>query len=154
MDFGASRAKLDFGVGLLMLGACLFTVFIALQAANITSVSEADGYIVRARFDNVGTLAVRSPVKSSGVRVGQVKAISLHQEDYTAEVEMVIETDYAFPIDSIFSVVSSNLLGGQYISIEPGGDEKNLAEGAVVNGNSAIVLEELIATFLFEKTGE
>lgn len=145
------RQKLDFVVGCFVIGAALSVAFIALRAANITAVSEADGYIIRAQFDQIGELKTRAPVKSSGVLVGRVKEIQFNNELFIAEVVMVIDGKYAFPDDSIFAVVSSNLLGGQYVSVSPGGSETNLAAGAVVSGDSAIVLEHLISKFLFDK---
>ncbi len=128
-------------------------VFIALRAANLTEFSDA-GYSVRVRFDNVGSLAVRAPVKSGGVKVGQVRDISFDSENFIAEVEVLIFANHHFPADSIFSIVSSNLLGGQYVSIEAGGEDETIAAGALVDGNSALVLEHLISKFLFDKAGE
>ena len=148
------RQKLDLIVGCFVIGAGLSIVFIALRAANIAAVSDAGGYTIRVQFDQIGGLKTRAPVKSSGVLVGRVKTIDFNNEAFIAEVEMVVGGEYQFPDDSIFSIVSSNLLGGQYISISPGGSEENLAPGTVVVGNSAIVLEELIGKFLFDKAGE
>lgn len=148
------RQRLDFLVGLFIAGAAVATVFIALRAANIADVSGADGYVIRAQFEQVGALPPRAPVKSSGVRVGRVKAVTFNDEEFIAEVEMVIDGQFQFPSDSIFSIESSNLLGGQYIAINPGGAEDNLQPGQVVSGNSAIILEHLISKFLFDKAGE
>lgn len=133
--------------------AIVATVFIALRAANLTEFSDA-GYTIRLRFENVGSLAPRSPVKSSGVKVGQVQSIAFNSEDFVAEVEVAIFAGHHFPADSIFSIVSSNLLGGQYVSIEAGGEDEIISEGAVLDGNSAIVLEHLISEFVFDKAGE
>ena len=149
-----NRGQLDFAVGLFVICAAAALVFIALRAANITNISSGDGYTIRAQFDHIGSLTERAPVKSAGVRVGRVKEIRFDNEQFLAEAMLVIEEQYAFPVDSIFSIVSSNLLGGQYVSINPGGAEENLAPGTVVNGNSAIVLEHLISKFLFDKAGE
>lgn len=148
-----SRRRLDFIVGLFVAGAALCAVFIALRAAGITDVS-GGGYVIRAQFDQIGALPARAPVKSAGVRVGRVSRVEFNDEDFIAEVTMVIENEYRFPADSIFSIVSSNLLGGQYVAISPGGAEENLQPGQVVVGNSAIILEHLIGKFLFDKAGE
>ncbi len=149
-----SRRQTDFVVGLFVLAAMAAAVFIALRAANLTEFYGENGYSVRVRFENIGSLGQRSPVKSGGVKVGQVKAISFNSEDFVAEVELWIDSPHRFPRDSIFSIVSSNLLGGQYVSIEAGGDDELLAGGEVVEGNSALVLEHLISKFLFDKAGE
>ena len=148
-----SRERLDFIVGLFVLVAAIGVVFIALRAANIGDIG-VEGYEIRAQFEQVGGLTKRSPVRSAGVIVGRVRDIKFINEDFVAEVILVIERDYQFPVDSIFSIESSNLLGGQYVGIDPGGDEESLQSGAVVNGNSAIVLEHLISKFLFDKAGE
>lgn len=149
-----NRGRLDFAVGLFVVCAAVALVFIALRAANITSISGAGGYVIRAQFDHIGSLTERAPVKSAGVRVGRVKAIRFDNEQFIAEAQLVIEKQYVFPVDSIFSIVSSNLLGGQYVSIDAGGAEENLQPETVVNGNSAIVLEHLISKFLFDKASE
>lgn len=149
-----SRHKIDFLVGLFILCAAIGVVFIALRAAHITDVDTGDGYMVQVRFDNVGTLVERSPVKTSGVRVGRVQSIRYDAEEFVALVDIVIDPGYRFPADSIFSVVSSSLLGGQYVSIDVGGDLEMIESGAVVEGNSALILEELIGKFLFDKAGE
>jgi len=144
---------LDFIVGLFVLLAGVGVVFIALQAANIGGVN-VEGYQITAQFDQVGGLTQRAPVRSSGVVVGRVKEIRFNNEEFVADVIMVIDGRYKFPVDSIFAIESSNLLGGQYVGIDPGGEEENLADDAVVAGNSAIVLEQLIGKFLFDKAGE
>ena len=145
------RRGADFVVGLFVIFAFAGLLFIALRAADITHMSSASSYVVRVRFDNIGSLADLSPVKSSGVRVGQVKSIAYDTQEYMALVEIIIDSRYQFPSDSIFSIVSSNLLGGQYISIEVGAEEGMIDHNALVEGNSAIVLENLISKFLFDK---
>lgn len=149
-----SRKEIDFYVGIFVLVAVAAVIFIALRAANITDVTSEEGYEVKILFDEIGSLSERAPVKSSGVRVGRVKSIAYNNEDYIAEVDIVLDNQYQFPTDSIFSIVSSNLLGGQYIAIEVGGEEEFVQGGEVIDGNSAIVLEALISKFLFDKAGE
>ncbi|MCH9704615.1 MAG: outer membrane lipid asymmetry maintenance protein MlaD [Proteobacteria bacterium] len=149
-----SRHKLDFIIGLFVLCAAISVVFIALKTANITAVSGSNGYHVQVEFDNIGSLVERAPVKSSGVLVGRVQKISYNSDDYIATVDIILENQYQFPADSIFSIVSSNLLGGQYIAIDVGGEEEFIENNQVFQGNSAIVLEELISKFLFDNAGE
>lgn len=149
-----SRRKIDIIVGLFVVFALASTTFIALRAANVTSFSKTEGYSIFIMFENIGSVVERAPVKSSGVRVGQIKTIEYDKTDYVAKVEIVIENQYQFPTDSIFSIVSSNLLGGQYISIEVGGEQAMLQANDSLEGNSAIILEELISQFLFDKAGE
>ena len=149
-----SRHKLDFIIGLFILFAAAAAVFVALRTANITEVSGADGYLVRVQFDNIGGLVERAPVKSSGVKVGRVKSITYDSTDYIAVVDIVIESRYRFPVDSIFSIVSSSLLGGQYVSVEVGAEDALLKNHDVLQGNSAVILEELISKFLFDNAGE
>lgn len=148
------RQKLDFIIGLFVICAAAGVVFIALQAANITDVSDSEGYVLNLRFDNIGTLRERALVKSSGVTVGRVKSIHYDTDEFNARVEVIIEDTYRFPADSIFSIVSSSLLGGQYISIDVGGDDVMLEANDELTGNSALILEELIGKFLFDKAGE
>ena len=112
------------------------------------------GIGIQAIFDNIGSLKLKAPVKSSGVIVGRVVDIAFSAEDYHAVVGLEIETNFTFPEDSDFSIVSSNLLGGQYVEIEPGAEEVMLATGDQVFGNSAIVLEHLISKFFFDKAEE
>ena len=147
-----SHRRLDLVIGLFVAGAALCAAFVALRAADV--IGGGDGYVIRAQFDQIGGLPSRAPVKSAGVRVGRVEDIAFNDDDFVAEVTMRIDGEHLFPADSIFSIVSSNLLGGQYISISPGGAEENLEPGQLVVGNSAIVLEHLIGKFLFDKAGE
>lgn len=150
MSFAESRRKLDFIVGLFIFFAAVAVVFIALRAANITEYGKA-GYEIRVQFDHIGALGSRAPVRSSGVRVGRVQSVYFNNELFLAEVILVIDNRYKFPSDSVFAIVSSNLLGGQYVSITPGGAEDDLKGGAVMTGESAIVLEHLIGKFLFSQ---
>lgn len=149
-----NRQVADLFVGAFILIAALGVIFVALRTANITDISTADAYVVNIQFDNIGGLKERSPVKSSGVRVGKVKSIVYDNEEHIAVVQIVIGGIHQFPNDSIFSIVSSNLLGGQYIAIDVGGEDENFQNNSVVQGNSAIVLEDLISRFLFDSSGE
>ena len=142
-------------VGMFVLLGMLGLVFLALKAANLGGVGGSDTYSVLARFDNIGGLKVRAPVRSAGVTVGRVTAISLDPKTYQGVVKMDIERVYQFPKDSAAKILTSGLLGDQYIGMEPGGDDKNLAPGETVSQTqSAVVLENLIGQFMTGKAAE
>ncbi|CUS47423.1 MAG: ABC-type phospholipid uptake system substrate-binding component MlaD [Idiomarinaceae bacterium HL-53] len=143
-------------VGVFVAVAIAALVFLALQVANNSDATRGDTYTLVAKFDNIGGLKVRSPVKVGGVVVGRVSKISLTGEYYEPIVEMQISTQYdAFPETSTASILTSGLLGEQYIGLEPGFIDEfvvMLEEGdEVPNTNSAIVLENLIGQFLFSQ---
>jgi len=111
-----------------------------------------DGYKVIARFENVGGLKVLSPVRASGVKIGEVTSISFSNKDYIAEVEMVIESEYRFPADTSASILTVGLSGEQYISFMPGADRRVLKEDDVIDlTESAMVLEHVISQFIYSK---
>jgi phospholipid/cholesterol/gamma-HCH transport system substrate-binding protein len=142
-------------VGVFVLLAILGLLFLALKAANLASFSEGKGYVLHARFDNIGGLKVRAPVRSAGVTVGRVTSIALDGKTYQGVVTMNMDSRYQFPRDSSAKILTAGLLGDQYIGIEPGGDEKNLAAGdTITQTQSAIVLENLIGQFLFSKAAD
>lgn len=145
-----TREKTDFWVGLFVLLGVVALVFLALRAGNLSSFSFAPTYEVQARFDNLGGLKVRAPVKSSGVVVGRISGISFDNATYRAVVTLNLEAQYQFPADSSASILTSGLLGEQYIGITPGGDDKMLAQNSTIQyTQSAVVLEELISKFLY-----
>ena len=149
-----TREKTDFWVGLFVLLGAIALVFLALRAGNMSSFSFAPTYQVQAYFDNLGGLKVRAPVKSSGVVVGRVSGISFDNERYQAMVTLDLESEYEFPTDSSISILTSGLLGEQYIGVTPGGEDKMLAQGNTVQyTQSAVVLEELISKFLYSSAG-
>ncbi|MCW5636698.1 MAG: outer membrane lipid asymmetry maintenance protein MlaD [Rubrivivax sp.] len=136
-------------VGLFVLLGMLGLVFLAMQAANLGNVGGGDTYEVQARFENIGGLKPRAPVRTAGVVVGRVKAISLDAKSYQGVVTMEIERGYLFPKDTAAKILTAGLLGDQYIGLEPGGDDKNLAPGdTLAQTQSAVVLENLIGQFL------
>ena len=146
------RSKNDVWVGLfVMLGAAAI-LFLALQSANLLSASFQSSYKVSAKFDNIGGLKKQAAVKSAGVVVGRVERIDFDDASYQARVTMALESRYVFPKDSSLKILTSGLLGEQYIGIEAGSDEKNLAAGDTVQSTqSAVVLENLISKFLYDK---
>ena len=130
-------------------------MFLALKAGNMSSLSFEKTYSVTTRFDNIGGLKPRAPIKSAGVVVGRVGDISFDDEEFRAQVMLQIEERYRFPKDSSAKILTSGLLGEQYISIEPGGDDKNLANGdQITMTQSAMVLENLISQFIYSKATE
>jgi phospholipid/cholesterol/gamma-HCH transport system substrate-binding protein len=142
-------------VGVFVLLGLLGLVFLALQAANLASFGNNDTYTVSARFDNIGGLKQRAPVRSAGVHVGRVKSIGLDGKTFQGVVTMEIDRGYTFPRDSSAKILTAGLLGDQYVGIEPGGEEKNLAPGDVITQTqSAVVLENLIGQFLFRSAAD
>ncbi len=134
--------------------AALF--MLAMEASNLSSLSSNGFYHVTARFDNIGGLKVRSAVKVSGVKIGQVAEIDYDSDSFEAIVTMQVDEKYSqFPRDTIASIFTSGLLGEQYIGLEPGGDEKLLEnQSEIRHTQSAMVLEQIIGQFLFSKAQE
>ena len=150
-----TREKTDFWVGLFILLGLVALVFLALRAGNMSSFSFASTYQANAYFDNIGGLKVRAPVKSSGVVVGRVSNIGFDNERYQAVVTMDLQAQYEFPDDTSASILTSGLLGEQYIGLTPGGDDKMLADGGQIKyTQSAVVLEELISKFLYSSAAD
>lgn len=146
------RLNLELMVGLfIVLGFAAF-VFSALQAANLGNLNvNAHTYTVTARFDNIGGLKPRASVKSAGVVVGRVKSVTFDQETFQAKVEISVDSRYLFPVDSSLKILTSGLLGEQYIGISAGGEDENWKDGSVAERTqSAVVLENLIGQFLYQ----
>ncbi len=149
------HSKHDFWVGLFVLLGGAALVFLALQSANLLNLNFRSGYTVTARFDNIGGLKPKAAVRSAGVVVGRVQSIGFDVTTYQARVTLELEKRYVFPKDSSLKILTSGLLGEQYIGIEAGADENNLAEGDMVTATqSAVVLENLIGQFLYGKAEE
>jgi phospholipid/cholesterol/gamma-HCH transport system substrate-binding protein len=150
-----NRKSIETMVGLFVLLGLLGLLFLALKAANLATFGGNDSYTVQARFDNIGGLKVRAPVRSAGVTVGRVTAITLDGKTFQGVVTLDIDRDFQFPRDSSAKILTSGLLGDQYLGIEPGSDEKHLAAGQVITQTqSAVVLENLIGQFLFNKAAD
>lgn len=146
------RLNLELMVGLfIVLGFAAF-VFSALQAANLGNLNvNAHTYTVTARFDNIGGLKPRASVKSAGVVVGRVKSVTFDQETFQAKVEISVDSRYLFPVDSSLKILTSGLLGEQYIGISAGGEDENWKDGSVAERTqSAVVLENIIGQFLYQ----
>lgn len=149
------RKSLDVWVGLFVLLGAVAIMFLALKVGNLGTMNFGPGYTLVARFDNIGGLKPRAPVKSAGVVVGRVESIGFDDKTFQASVVLRMNADVQFPKDSSAKILTSGLLGEQYIGLEPGGDEKNFAEGDRIKiTQSAIVLENLISQFLFSKAAE
>lgn len=149
------RTTVDLWVGVFVTAGVIALFVLALKVGNATTVSASNGYTVFAEFDNIGGLKVRAPVKSAGVVVGRVERIVLDQQKYMANVSIRIDNHYKFPKDSTAAILTSGLLGEQYIGLEAGGDTANLAPGERIKlTQSAVVLEKLIGQFLYGKAAE
>lgn len=150
-----TKRNLEILVGLFVVLGLAALVFVALKAANLTSFSNGATYPLTARFDNIGGLKARAPVRSAGVVVGRVTSISLDAKTYQGVVTLDVDRRFQFPKDSSAKILTNGLLGDQYIGLEPGGDEKNLDAGDTIKQTqSAVVLENLISQFLFSKAAD
>lgn len=149
------RSRSDVWVGLFVLIGAAAILFLALQSANLLSLSFQPTYQVTAEFDNIGGLKRQAAVKSAGVVVGRVESIGFDDKTFQARVTLALDNRYAFPKDSSLKILTSGLLGEQYIGIQAGADEKNLAAGdTITSTQSAVVLENLIGQFLYNKAAE
>lgn len=149
------RSANDFWVGLFVLLGAAALLFLSLQSANLLTLNFQANYRVTAKFDNIGGIKPKAPVKSSGVVVGRVESIAFDDKSFQARVTLAMENRYAFPKDSSLKILTAGLLGEQYIGIEAGAEEKLLANGDKLSSTqSAIVLENLISQFLYSKAAE
>jgi len=147
-----NRTAIDLWVGIFVTIGLAAIVFLALKVGNLTSLAKVPSYRLEARFDNIGGLKLRAPVKAAGVVVGRVDGVRLDPKTYEAVVALRIENGYQFTKDSIASILTSGLLGEVYIGLDAGGDSAMLADGATIaKTQSAVVLEKLIGQFLFDK---
>ena len=149
------RSKADVWVGLFVLLGAAALLFLALKSANLLSLNFQSSYTVSARFDNIGGLKRQAAIKSAGVVVGRVESVTFDDKTFQATVTMALQTQYKFPKDSNLKILTSGLLGEQYIGIEAGAEAENLANGdRIETTQSAVVLENLISQFLFSKAAE
>jgi len=149
------KHPLDFWVGLFVVLGFAALLFLALKAGNMSSLSFSNTYPVTVRFDNIGGLKPRAAVKSAGVVVGRVASIKFDDKRYLADVTLNLDSQYQFPKDSSAKILTSGLLGEQYIGLEPGGDDQMLKGGDTITlTQSAIVLENLIGQFLYNKAAD
>ena len=150
-----TQRTIEILVGLFVLLGLVALLFLALKAANLGSFSGEAGYSLTARFDNIGGLKARAPVRSAGVTVGRVTGITLDPKTYQGVVSMDISSSFHFPTDSSARILTSGLLGDQYIGLTAGADDTDLAAGGTITRTqSALVLENLIGQFLFSKAAD
>ena len=150
-----TRKELDLWVGIFAVIGVGALLFLSLKVANLASFTGADTNRIYASFDNIGGLKVRAAVKSAGVVVGRVGEIRFDNKSFEAIVAMDIERRFEFPKDSSAKILTSGLLGEQYIGLSPGGDSVNLNSGDKLKlTQSAVVLENLIGQFLYSKAAD
>ena len=150
-----AKKSIETLVGLFVLLGMLALLFVALKAANLSSFGSQDSYTVSARFDNIGGLKARAPVRAAGVVVGRVTSISLDPKTFQGVVTLAIERSFQFPKDSSAKILTAGLLGDQYVGLEAGGEVDNLSPGSLIKQTqSAVVLENLIGQFLFNKAAD
>lgn len=150
-----SRTTLDLWVGFFVTIGCAALLFLALKVGNLSGAQIGETYSIQAKFDNIGGLKVRAPVKAAGVVVGRIADIRFDTESYRAVATLSLDTRYPFPKDTIATIMTSGLLGEQYVGLEAGGDVAMLKNGDTVKiTQSAVVLEKLIGQFLFDKAAE
>jgi len=150
-----NRSTIDLWVGIFVAIGLAALLFLALKVGNLASFSTAQTYKVQAKFANIGGLKVRAPVKSAGVVVGRVAEIRFDNDSFEAVATMTLDASYKFPRDSSAKILTSGLLGEQYIGLEAGGNPEMLKDGDRLRlTQSAVVLENLISQFLFSKAAE
>jgi phospholipid/cholesterol/gamma-HCH transport system substrate-binding protein len=149
------RKTYDLWVGIFVIVGFLALLFLALQVGGFAEERSTKTYNVEARFENIGGLKMKAPVKSAGVLVGRVNDIHFDNSKFQAVVTLALDTRYQFPKDTTASILTSGLLGEVFIGFDAGGDEKNLAQGDNIKlTQSAVVLERLIGQLMFGKAAE
>jgi len=150
-----ARKTLDLWVGVLVVIGFGALLFLAMKVANLSAFTGGASYQIKAKFDNIGGLKVRAPVKSAGVVVGRVSEIHFDNQTFEAVVTMSIGSSYQFPKDTSAKILTSGLLGEQFIGLAAGGDSVNAKDGDTLKiTQSAVVLENLISQFLYSKAAE
>jgi len=150
-----NKTVLDLWVGLFVITGVAALLFLALKVGSTSAVKTSNSYEVIARFDNIGGLKPRAPVKSAGVVVGRVGDIRFDNKTYEAAVTLRLDKRYAFPKDTSAAIMTSGLLGEQYVGLEAGGDSQTLKDkDQVLLTQSAVVLENLIGHFIYGKAQE
>jgi phospholipid/cholesterol/gamma-HCH transport system substrate-binding protein len=149
------RTTLDLWVGMFVVAGIAALVMLAMKVGNLGTYNVSDTYQVQAYFSNIGGLKPKASIKSAGVLVGRVVDITLDTEKYEAKVVMSLDKRYVFPKDTFASILTSGLLGEQYIGLSAGGDTETLKAGEVIKQTqSATVLEDLIGKFIYNKAEE
>jgi phospholipid/cholesterol/gamma-HCH transport system substrate-binding protein len=150
-----SSHQIELTAGIFLLLAIAALVFLALHATDRGVVS-GESYEVTASFSNVGGLKPRSTVSMGGVAVGMVDSIELDPETFEAKVTLQISQRYDnLPEDTSASILTSGILGDQYVGLEPGGSPQPLQDGdRILITSSAMVLEQLISRYMFNSEDE
>jgi phospholipid/cholesterol/gamma-HCH transport system substrate-binding protein len=149
------RTTLDLWVGMFVVAGVAALVMLAMKVGNLGTYNVSETYTVNAYFSNIGGLKPKASIRSAGVLVGRVTNISLDTERYEAHVVMSLDKRYQFPKDTFANILTSGLLGEQYIGLMPGGDTEMLKNGdQVKQTQSAMVLEDLISKFMYSKAAE
>lgn len=149
------RTTLDLWVGAFVVAGIAALVVLAMKVGNLSTYNVSDTYQLDAYFTNIGGLKPKASIKVAGVLVGRVTAISLDTQRYEAKVTMSIDKRYQFPRDTFANILTSGLLGEQYVGLMPGADDKMLKNGGEVkHTQSAMVLEDLIGKFMYNKAAE
>jgi len=147
--------SVNISVGLFVMLGVAALIFLALQAGNLATFRRGESYEISAKFDNIGGLKDRAPIKSAGVVVGRVAGIGFDDQTYQAVVRLQLDKRYAFPKDTSAAILTAGLLGEQYVGLNAGGDPDNLEPGARISSTqSAVVLETLISQFLFKSAAD
>ena len=149
------RSTIDIWVGAFVAAGFAGLLFLALKVGNLASFSSAQTYHVQARFANIGGLKVRAPLKSAGVVVGRVAEVKFDNESYEAIVTFSVDAHYRFPRDTSAKILTSGLLGEQYVGLQAGGAAEMLKDGDRLRlTQQAVILEDLIGQFLVNKAAE
>lgn len=149
------RTKLDLWVGMFVVAGIAALVMLAMKVGNLSTYNVSETYQVQAYFSNIGGLKPKASIRSAGVLVGRVTDITLDTERYEAKVSMSLDKRYQFPKDTFANILTSGLLGEQYIGLVPGGDSEMIKAGDVIKKTqSAMVLEDLIGKFIYSKADE
>ncbi|HUI98954.1 MAG TPA: outer membrane lipid asymmetry maintenance protein MlaD [Usitatibacter sp.] len=149
------RTTIDLWFGAFVAAGFAALLVLSLKVGNLGAERGGETYKVEALFDNIGGLKVRAPVRSAGVTVGRVADIHFDNARYQADVTLAIEKRYSFPKDTSAAILTSGLLGENYVGLDAGGDEQKLKAGdRITITQSAVVLERLIGQFLFSKAQE
>jgi len=146
------RTTLDLWVGMFVVAGIAALVVLAFKVGNLSTYNVSDTYQLQAYFSNIGGLKPQASIKSAGVLVGRVTGITLDTERYEAKVVMSVDSRYKFPKDTFANILTSGLLGEQYIGLAPGGETQMLKGGdEIKQTQSAVVLEDMIGKFLYNK---
>lgn len=149
------RTPLDFWIGLVVAASIGAALFMSLITGSQGSASARESYRLQARFENIGALKKRAPIKSAGVQVGQVVDIEFDPRNYVAVVTMQIDKHNLFPRDTFATINTSGMLGEQFIGLDVGADTETLKDGDLISKTqSAIALESLIGQFMTDKASK